>query len=118
VPDVRFGSKADICSAKGHVRFTPNSDIDCVLIVLSRSVVPLLPNLNRLQAELPASNVQQSSKRLDRVSDMPSGPQNYDIADAIIELPLGGNLFAVRGLPTCITAKGCGASTLSTGLVR
>jgi len=27
---VRFGSKADICSAQGHVRFTPNSDIDCV----------------------------------------------------------------------------------------
>ena len=26
---VRFGSKADICSAKRHVRFTPNSDIDC-----------------------------------------------------------------------------------------
>jgi hypothetical protein len=26
--NVRFGSKADICSAKGHVRFTPNSDID------------------------------------------------------------------------------------------
>ena len=24
--DVCFGSKADICSAKGHVRFTPNSD--------------------------------------------------------------------------------------------
>src|SRR5262249_5402308 len=24
-----FGSKADICSAKRHVRFTPNSDIDC-----------------------------------------------------------------------------------------
>jgi hypothetical protein len=23
---VRFGSKADMCSAKGHVRFTPNSD--------------------------------------------------------------------------------------------
>ena len=27
---VRFGSKADMCSAKRHVRFTPNSDIDCV----------------------------------------------------------------------------------------
>src|SRR5262245_20730001 len=27
---VRFGSKADMCSAKGHVRFTPESDIDCV----------------------------------------------------------------------------------------
>ena len=25
VADVRFGSKADICSAKGHVRFTPKS---------------------------------------------------------------------------------------------
>src|SRR5262245_2239969 len=24
--DVRFGSKADICSAKRHVRFPPNSD--------------------------------------------------------------------------------------------
>jgi hypothetical protein len=26
-PNVRFGSKADICSAKRHVRFTPESDI-------------------------------------------------------------------------------------------
>src|SRR5262245_43532561 len=25
-PDVRFGSKADSCSAATHVRFTPNSD--------------------------------------------------------------------------------------------
>ena len=24
--DVRFGSKADICGATAHVRFTPNSD--------------------------------------------------------------------------------------------
>jgi hypothetical protein len=24
-PNVRFGSKADICSAMGHVRFTPES---------------------------------------------------------------------------------------------
>jgi len=24
---VRFGSKADICSAKRHVRFTPKADI-------------------------------------------------------------------------------------------
>jgi len=24
--DVRFGSEADMCGAKGHVRFTPNSD--------------------------------------------------------------------------------------------
>src|SRR5262245_46003467 len=33
-PHVRFGSKADICSAKGHVRFTPNSDIDCVISLM------------------------------------------------------------------------------------
>ena len=26
MPNVRFGSKADICSAKGHVRFTPDND--------------------------------------------------------------------------------------------
>jgi urease beta subunit len=26
---VRFGSKADICSAAAHVRFTPKSDIKC-----------------------------------------------------------------------------------------
>jgi hypothetical protein len=24
--DVRFGSEADMCGAKAHVRFTPNSD--------------------------------------------------------------------------------------------
>src|SRR5262245_30102280 len=28
--NVRFGSKADICSALDYVRFTPNSDIDCI----------------------------------------------------------------------------------------
>src|SRR5215475_5015678 len=31
-PDVRFGSKADICSAKPHVRFTPESDIKCDIV--------------------------------------------------------------------------------------
>ena len=25
MPNVRFGSKADMCSAKGHVRFAPES---------------------------------------------------------------------------------------------
>jgi hypothetical protein len=27
--DVRFGSKADMCSAIGHVRFTPKSESKC-----------------------------------------------------------------------------------------
>jgi hypothetical protein len=35
--DVRFGSLADIRSAKGHVRFLPKTDIH------SRSVAPTLP---------------------------------------------------------------------------
>ena len=26
LPNVRFGSEADICGAKGHVRFAPNND--------------------------------------------------------------------------------------------
>src|SRR5215467_777785 len=30
--DVRFGSKADICSAIRHVRFTPKSDIKCDIV--------------------------------------------------------------------------------------
>ena len=30
MPDVRFGSQADICTAIGHVRYTPESDIKCV----------------------------------------------------------------------------------------
>ena len=43
--DVRFGSKADICSAKGHVRFTPESGpifptLRTTLAAHSRSVVP------------------------------------------------------------------------------
>src|SRR5262245_14032238 len=34
-PDVRFGSLADMCSAKGHVRFTPESDINCDIMGMS-----------------------------------------------------------------------------------
>src|SRR4030095_16434402 len=34
--NVRFGSKADMCNAPTHVRFTPNSDIDCVFGLSTR----------------------------------------------------------------------------------
>ncbi len=37
---VRFGSKADICSAKGHVRFTLNSDRDSGLPQQPMSALP------------------------------------------------------------------------------
>jgi len=30
--DVRFGSKADMCSAQANVRFTPESDIKCDIV--------------------------------------------------------------------------------------
>jgi len=37
---VRFGSKADICSAKRHVRFTPNSDSESGLPQTVMSALP------------------------------------------------------------------------------
>jgi hypothetical protein len=38
---VRFGSLADICSAKGHVRFAPNSDRESGLPQKVMSALPL-----------------------------------------------------------------------------
>ena len=40
MPDVRFGSKADICSAKGHVRFAPNSDRESEFPQTGMSALP------------------------------------------------------------------------------
>jgi len=39
-PNVRFGSRADICSAKGHVRFTPNSDRESEIPQKAMSALP------------------------------------------------------------------------------
>jgi hypothetical protein len=39
--NVRFGSLADICSAKGHVRFTPNSDGESGFPQTVMSALPL-----------------------------------------------------------------------------
>src|SRR5215475_5083740 len=39
-PHVRFGSKADSCSAATHVRFTPNSDRESGLSQKSTSALP------------------------------------------------------------------------------
>jgi hypothetical protein len=38
--DVRFGSLADICGAKGHVRFAPNSDHESRLAQTVMSALP------------------------------------------------------------------------------
>jgi hypothetical protein len=38
--DVRFGSIADMCGAKEHVRFTPNSDHESVIPQKAMSALP------------------------------------------------------------------------------
>src|SRR5262249_58705231 len=38
--DVRFGSKADICTAAAHVRFTPNSDRESEFPQRAMSALP------------------------------------------------------------------------------
>jgi hypothetical protein len=38
--DVRFGSKADICAATSHVRFTPNSDRESGYLRFVMSALP------------------------------------------------------------------------------
>src|SRR5262245_53966988 len=38
--DVRFGSKADMCGARTHVRFTPNSDRESGLPQMVMSALP------------------------------------------------------------------------------
>ena len=38
--NVRFGSKADICAATSHVRFTPNSDRESEIPQKARSALP------------------------------------------------------------------------------
>ena len=49
--DVRFGSKADICTAKRHVRFTPNSGHRAPLI-RSPQLERVVSKLSELMAEV------------------------------------------------------------------
>ena len=44
-PDVRFGSKADICVAKSDVRFTPNSDRESGLRQTVTSALPPIADM-------------------------------------------------------------------------
>ena len=45
-PDVRFGSKADICIAQGHFRFTPDSDCESGLPQKVMSALPLKADIS------------------------------------------------------------------------
>ncbi len=40
MPDVRFGSKADICAATSNVRFTPDSDHESGHLPVGMSALP------------------------------------------------------------------------------
>jgi hypothetical protein len=40
IADVRFGSKADMCSASTHVRFTPNNDSESEFPQRALSALP------------------------------------------------------------------------------
>jgi hypothetical protein len=46
VGSVRFGSKADICSEKGHVRFTPNSDRESGFPQTAMSALPPIADIS------------------------------------------------------------------------
>jgi hypothetical protein len=73
--DVRFGSKADMCNAIGHVYFTPNSDIDCVfrhgrlgLQADSTSSIRSLLGAHASKAWLPNITTAQSASPSDHLS--------------------------------------------------
>src|SRR5262249_50545170 len=53
--DVRFGSKADMCAAKGHVRFTPNSDRESGHRQTVMSALPPKADMCGAQPLLPAT---------------------------------------------------------------
>ena len=44
-PNVRFGSEADICGAKRHVRFTPDSDRESGLRQTVMSALPPIADM-------------------------------------------------------------------------
>jgi hypothetical protein len=46
--NVRFGSKADICAAKGHVRFTPECGHKIAIRDLSNLMSALVPKMSAL----------------------------------------------------------------------
>src|SRR5262245_5809452 len=50
--DVRFGSKADICSAQSHVRFAPNSDRESGLPQTVMSALPPKPDMCSARADV------------------------------------------------------------------
>jgi len=68
MPDVRFGSKADICAAKSDVRFTPNSDRESEIPQKAMSALPP-------RADIRGCGSFGSYKKTPK----PGGPRNGDL---------------------------------------
>src|SRR5262249_59442322 len=66
-PHVRFGSKADMCSAKGHVRFASNSDRESGLPQPVMSALPPKADMCSARADVrygPKADIKRSPERL------------------------------------------------------
>ena len=72
---VRFGSKADMCGAPDYVRFTPNSDTDCVFRHVSFGS---LADINNLFDHLIRTRLQC---RRHAKAERPGGLEVYDQLD-------------------------------------
>jgi two-component sensor histidine kinase len=62
MPNVRFGSKADICSAQRHVRFSPKSDIAVSLEEIIRSELEAFSSQTRIEGDEIFLDYQQAQK--------------------------------------------------------
>src|SRR5215831_5770412 len=65
--DVRFGSKADMCSASGHVRFTPDSDLESGLSQNDMSALPPRADMCGAKADVcfgPIADISRSLSNL------------------------------------------------------
>ena len=67
MPDVRFGSQADICAATSHVRFAPNCDRESGLPQTVMSALPPKADICGAKADVrfgPIADIRQKEDRL------------------------------------------------------
>jgi hypothetical protein len=68
--DVRFGSKADICAATSHIRFTPDSDNDCVLSFSGdKAKTQTYCEIQKLTQQMEQAYEKNDSKTADELSE-------------------------------------------------
>ena len=122
---VRFGSKADICAAKDHVRFTLNSDRESEI---PQKVMSALPP----KADMCSANMSALPPKADMCSansNVRFGPiadigQVYSITSSAREISVAGTvmpriravwmLMTSSNLVACTTGKSSGLAPLRT----